>query len=222
MCPTYGGLYLGTSNSQNLEQNHIFCESISILPYRARRGLQFDMLRKGLRAQHDTTLSAHRSDWWFLGRTCDSHLHSHYCFSLLALQLYASELVVLGRESLDTLQARTENIFSDIPNRSFARKQWGMPLYSKDQLLMQTPVKSVLQQQSLELQFMHQFSEQRVFREGSEDMQPKRNVSTKAIVGLRRENETPNSYTRAISLAPGFAFSFIIATRRRVHPSYRS
>jgi insulysin len=70
------------------------------------------------------------------------------------------KLVVLGRESLNTLAAWTEAIFSAIPYRRLHPQRWDAPLYAEHQLMTQTVVKPMLQARSLELQFVHRDEEQ--------------------------------------------------------------
>jgi insulysin len=70
------------------------------------------------------------------------------------------KLVVLGRESLNTLEAWTDAIFSAIPYRRLRPQRWDVPLYAEHQLMTQTFVEPILQARSLELQFIHGDEEQ--------------------------------------------------------------
>ncbi|KAH6383666.1 hypothetical protein HBI60_254920 [Parastagonospora nodorum] len=63
------------------------------------------------------------------------------------------KLVVLGRESLDTLEERVEEIFKKVPNKDLDQRRWEMPLYTENELLTQTFAKPVLDSRSLEIQF---------------------------------------------------------------------
>jgi insulysin len=48
------------------------------------------------------------------------------------------KLVVLGRESLDTLEAWVEDIFAEVPNKNLSQSRWDMPVYTENELLTQT------------------------------------------------------------------------------------
>ncbi|KAF3049713.1 Insulinase (Peptidase M16) [Didymella keratinophila] len=63
------------------------------------------------------------------------------------------KLVVLGRESLDTLEAWAEEIFTKVPNKNLGQSRWNMPVYTEKELLTQTFARPVLESRSLELQF---------------------------------------------------------------------
>jgi insulysin len=65
------------------------------------------------------------------------------------------KLVVLGRESLDTLEAWTRQIFSAIPERSTARSRWQTPIYTSTQLVTQTFVRPVHELRLLQFQFVY-------------------------------------------------------------------
>lgn len=70
------------------------------------------------------------------------------------------KLVVLGRESLDTLEEWVEEIFAKVPNKDLPRNRWDMPVYTANELLMQTFAKPVLESRSLELQFLYRDEEE--------------------------------------------------------------
>ncbi|CAO2647064.1 Nn.00g079860.m01.CDS01 [Neocucurbitaria sp. VM-36] len=70
------------------------------------------------------------------------------------------KLVVLGRESLDTLEEWVEEIFAKVPNKDLGRNRWDMPVYTKNELLTQTFAKPVLESRSLELQFAYRDEEE--------------------------------------------------------------
>ncbi|KAF2125491.1 insulin-degrading enzyme [Dothidotthia symphoricarpi CBS 119687] len=70
------------------------------------------------------------------------------------------KLVVLGRESLDTLEEWVEEIFDKIPNKDLPRSRWDMPVYTENELLTQTFAKPVLETRSLELQFLYRDEEE--------------------------------------------------------------
>ncbi|CAG5187394.1 uncharacterized protein ALTATR162_LOCUS11707 [Alternaria atra] len=61
------------------------------------------------------------------------------------------KLVVLGRESLDTLEAWVEQIFARVPNKNLGQNCWDMPVYTENELLTQTFARPVLESRSLEL-----------------------------------------------------------------------
>jgi insulysin len=63
------------------------------------------------------------------------------------------KLVVLGRESLDTLEAWVEEIFATVPNKNLGQSRWNTPVYTEKELLTQTFARPVLDSRSLELQF---------------------------------------------------------------------
>jgi insulysin len=63
------------------------------------------------------------------------------------------KLVVLGRESLDTLEAWVEEIFAEVPNKGLGQSRWNEPVYTGKELLTQTFARPVLESRSLELQF---------------------------------------------------------------------
>ncbi|OWY45956.1 LuxS/MPP-like metallohydrolase [Alternaria alternata] len=44
------------------------------------------------------------------------------------------KLVVLGRESLDTLEAWVEEIFAKVPNKDLGQNRWDMPVYTENEL----------------------------------------------------------------------------------------
>lgn len=69
------------------------------------------------------------------------------------------KLVVLGRESLDTLEEWVEDIFAKVPNKDLGQNRWDMPVYTDKELLMQTFAKPVLESRSLELQFAYRDEE---------------------------------------------------------------
>ncbi|KAH8732027.1 Metalloenzyme, LuxS/M16 peptidase-like protein [Phaeosphaeriaceae sp. PMI808] len=69
------------------------------------------------------------------------------------------KLVVLGRESLDTLEEWVEEVFAKVPNKDLGRRQWDMPVYTANELLTQTFAKPVLESRSLELQFTYRDEE---------------------------------------------------------------
>ncbi|KAH5622324.1 hypothetical protein HBI51_246980 [Parastagonospora nodorum] len=54
------------------------------------------------------------------------------------------KLVVLGRESLDTLEEWVEEIFKKLPNKDLDQRRWEMPPYTENELLTQTFAKPVL------------------------------------------------------------------------------
>jgi insulysin len=69
------------------------------------------------------------------------------------------KLVVLGRESLDTLEAWVEEVFAEVPNKDLGRRSWEMPVYTENELLTQTFAKPVLESRSLEIQFAYRDEE---------------------------------------------------------------
>jgi insulysin len=69
------------------------------------------------------------------------------------------KLVVLGRESLDTLEAWIDEVFAEVPNKDLGRRSWEMPVYSENELLTQTFAKPVLESRSLEIQFAYRDEE---------------------------------------------------------------
>jgi insulysin len=71
------------------------------------------------------------------------------------------KLVILGRESLDTLEEWAEEIFSKVPNQDLPRLNWAdVPVYTENELLTQTFAKPVFQSRSLELIFPYRDEEQ--------------------------------------------------------------
>lgn len=70
------------------------------------------------------------------------------------------KLVVLGRESLDTLEEWVEEIFAKVPNKDLSRNEWNMPVYTENELLTQTFAKPVLESRSLDLQFAYRDEEE--------------------------------------------------------------
>lgn len=69
------------------------------------------------------------------------------------------KLVVLGRESLDTLEEWVEEIFSKVPNKDLPRNRWDVPVYTDNELLTQSFAKPVLESRSLDLQFNYRDEE---------------------------------------------------------------
>lgn len=69
------------------------------------------------------------------------------------------KLVVLGRESLDTLEEWVEEIFAEVPNKDLPRRRWDMPVYTKNELLTQVFAKPVLESRSLGLEFVYRDEE---------------------------------------------------------------
>ncbi|KAA8618047.1 Ptr Secreted-periplasmic Zn-dependent peptidase insulinase [Pyrenophora tritici-repentis] len=69
------------------------------------------------------------------------------------------KLVVLGRESLDTLETWVEEIFSKVPNKDLGKNRWDMPVYTEKELLTQTFARPVLQSRSLQIQFAYRDEE---------------------------------------------------------------
>ncbi|KAF2734338.1 LuxS/MPP-like metallohydrolase [Polyplosphaeria fusca] len=70
------------------------------------------------------------------------------------------KLVVLGKESLDTLEGWVDEIFSQIPNKDLPRNRWDEPLvYTEEQLLTQTFAKPVTESRSLEITFRYRDEE---------------------------------------------------------------
>ncbi|KAF1942302.1 LuxS/MPP-like metallohydrolase [Clathrospora elynae] len=65
------------------------------------------------------------------------------------------KLVVLGRESLDTMEEWVEDIFAKVPNKDLGQNRWDMPVCTDKELLTQTFAKPVLESRSLELQFAY-------------------------------------------------------------------
>ncbi|KAF9691240.1 hypothetical protein EKO04_010895 [Ascochyta lentis] len=70
------------------------------------------------------------------------------------------KLVVLGRESLDTLEQWVEDIFAHVPNKDLPKARWDMPVYTDKELLTQVFAKPVLESRSLELQFLYRDEEE--------------------------------------------------------------
>ena len=71
------------------------------------------------------------------------------------------KLVVLGRESLDTLESWVEEIFSHVPNKDLPRKRWDhVPIYMGNELLTQTFARPVFQSRSLNLSFLYRDEEE--------------------------------------------------------------
>ncbi|EUC29549.1 hypothetical protein COCCADRAFT_8266 [Bipolaris zeicola 26-R-13] len=69
------------------------------------------------------------------------------------------KLVVLGKESLDTLESWVEEIFSKVPNKNLGQNRWDVPVYTETELLTQTFARPVLQSRSLDLQFAYRDEE---------------------------------------------------------------
>lgn len=69
------------------------------------------------------------------------------------------KLVILGRESLDTLQQWVEEIFSEVPNKSLERRRWDLPVYTENELLVQVFAKPVLESRSLSIDFVYRDEE---------------------------------------------------------------
>jgi insulysin len=65
------------------------------------------------------------------------------------------KLVVFGRESLDTLEEWVGMIFAQVSNKNLEQRRWGMPVYTKNELLRQTFAKPVLESRSLEITFTY-------------------------------------------------------------------
>lgn len=71
------------------------------------------------------------------------------------------KLVVLGQESLDTLEEWVEEIFSKVPNKDLARKRWDdVSVYTDKELLIQTFAKPVFETRSLEISFLFRDEEE--------------------------------------------------------------
>lgn len=71
------------------------------------------------------------------------------------------KLVVLGRETLDTLEEWVEEIFSKVPNKNLPRQRWDhVPVYTEKELLIQTFAKPVLESRTLELSFLYRDEEE--------------------------------------------------------------
>ncbi|KAH7071172.1 Metalloenzyme, LuxS/M16 peptidase-like protein [Paraphoma chrysanthemicola] len=70
------------------------------------------------------------------------------------------KLVVLGCESLDTLEEWVGEIFANVPNKDLSRRRWDMPVYTKNELLTQTFARPVLESRALELQFAYRDEEE--------------------------------------------------------------
>ncbi|KAF2465191.1 LuxS/MPP-like metallohydrolase [Lindgomyces ingoldianus] len=70
------------------------------------------------------------------------------------------KLVILGRESLDTLEEWADEIFSKVPNKDLPRKRWdNVSVYTENELLTQTFARPVFQSRSLELSFLYRDEE---------------------------------------------------------------
>ncbi|CAI6303660.1 unnamed protein product [Periconia digitata] len=66
------------------------------------------------------------------------------------------KLVVLGRESLDTLEEWVEEIYSKIPNKDLPNKRWDdVPVYTEKELLIQTFARPVFETRTIELSFLY-------------------------------------------------------------------
>lgn len=70
------------------------------------------------------------------------------------------KLVVLGRESLDTLQGWVTDIFSEVPNKNLERRRWDMPVYTENELLTQVFARPVLESRSLGIEFVYRDEEE--------------------------------------------------------------
>ncbi|KAF2871159.1 Metalloenzyme, LuxS/M16 peptidase-like protein [Massariosphaeria phaeospora] len=71
------------------------------------------------------------------------------------------KLVVLGRESLDTLEEWVEEIFSKVPNKDLPRKRWDhVPVYTENEVLTHTFARPVFETRSLELSFLFRDEEE--------------------------------------------------------------
>ena len=71
------------------------------------------------------------------------------------------KLVVLGREDLDTLEDWIEDIFSKVPNKDLPRSRWDdVALYTKNELLIQTFARPVMESRTLELSFLYRDEEE--------------------------------------------------------------
>ncbi|KAF2646871.1 hypothetical protein P280DRAFT_387619 [Massarina eburnea CBS 473.64] len=71
------------------------------------------------------------------------------------------KLVVLGRESLDTLEEWVEEIYSQIPNKDLPRKRWDdIPIYTDKELLIQTFARPVFETRSLDISFLYRDEEE--------------------------------------------------------------
>ncbi|KAF2191778.1 LuxS/MPP-like metallohydrolase [Zopfia rhizophila CBS 207.26] len=70
------------------------------------------------------------------------------------------KLVILGRESLDTLEEWAEEIFSKVPNKDLPRQRWDdVSVYTEKELLTQTFARPVFESRSLELSFLYRDEE---------------------------------------------------------------
>ncbi|KAF2754860.1 LuxS/MPP-like metallohydrolase [Pseudovirgaria hyperparasitica] len=70
------------------------------------------------------------------------------------------KLVVLGRESLDTLEQWVEELFSTVPNKNLPRNRWDhVSPYTKNELGMQIFTKPVTEMRSMDLYFPYQDEE---------------------------------------------------------------
>jgi len=64
------------------------------------------------------------------------------------------KLVVLGRESLDTLQSWVEELFANVVNKKLPENRWdGIPIYSENELNTEIRVKPVVDMRSINLSF---------------------------------------------------------------------
>jgi insulysin len=64
------------------------------------------------------------------------------------------KLVVLGRESLDTLQSWVEELFADVKNKNLPENRWdGIPIYTEKELLDEIRVTPVMESRSINLSF---------------------------------------------------------------------
>lgn len=70
------------------------------------------------------------------------------------------KLVVLGRETLNTLEEWVEEIFSKVPNKDLPRKRWDdISVYTDKELLIQTFAKPVFESRSLDISFLYRDEE---------------------------------------------------------------
>jgi insulysin len=71
------------------------------------------------------------------------------------------KLVVLGRESLDTLEDWVTEIFSNVQNKDLSQKRWDdVAVYTDKELLTQTFARPVFESRSLELSFVYRDEEE--------------------------------------------------------------
>lgn len=80
------------------------------------------------------------------------------------------KLIVLSRESLDTLKSWIDNLFTNVKNKDLSSNSWvDMQLFSKNEALTQIFVKSVMNYRYLSIEFSFQHEEDMHMYESQSD-----------------------------------------------------